>query len=329
MRAFRAALFLKVVVEEDAHPLVGVFVVSRTITTFIIGVLEGVAGIGIFLGIHGFAEGLHGGGEVVDILRGDSLIEGAEVAEDGSMNLLERGGIGRQRTIINGDGTQIGIGNGELSCHSTTPAPADGSDSIAVDGLKAAEIIGRGYQVADAAILRDAAHELVGGLRISGDFATVEINRERDVALAGEKRCLLFDPVVQSPPFMNDNDCGMDSGRGRKVQQSVDGFVSAGKRDICGLSDGGNWHGESEAEKQDETLHAVHNRQVCCGMGNRLHIIEQVGSGGILDNPVVGGERIAEGGSGAWTERVSGGFPCGPVFITSKELNGELHLPKP
>lgn len=71
---FGVNLSLEMVVEEDPHPLSGVVCISGSVATFIIGVLEGVAGIGINFYIDRLAERLHGCCEVVDVLRGNSLV---------------------------------------------------------------------------------------------------------------------------------------------------------------------------------------------------------------------------------------------------------------
>ena len=229
---------VEMALEKVTHALGGVVCVGWAVAGFIIGVLEGVAGIGIDFDVHRLAEGLHGGGEVVNVLRGDSLIEGSEVAEDGGVNLLERGWVSGQRAVVDGDGAQIRIGHGKLSRVSAAHAPADGSDAVGVDALQSLQIIRSGDEVAHAAILRESAHELVCRLRIGSYFAAVKIDGEGHVALSGEIGGLLFDPVVQAPPFMDDDDGGMRAGGGGKIEKPVNGLVSAGEGNLRGLGSG-------------------------------------------------------------------------------------------
>jgi hypothetical protein len=73
--------------------------------------------------------------------------------------------------------------------------------SFFTSGCDARKVEGR-VQVAFGAVFGDAAHEFVRHIRRGGDFAAIEIDAERDVALLGELRGLLFHPVVQSPPFV-------------------------------------------------------------------------------------------------------------------------------
>ena len=55
-RVLGAVLPLEMVMEKDPHPLGGVFCVGWAVATFIIGVFEGVAGIGINLHVDRFAQ---------------------------------------------------------------------------------------------------------------------------------------------------------------------------------------------------------------------------------------------------------------------------------
>lgn len=151
------------------------------------------------------------------------------------MNLLERGWVSGQRAVIDGYGAEIGIAYGELGRESASHAPADGSDAAGVDIFQSLKIICRGDEVADTAILREAAHELVGSLRVGGYFAAIKIDGEGNVALGGKIGCLLFDPVVESPPFMDDNQRRVWSGGGWRIKKTLDRLVTAGKGNGRGL----------------------------------------------------------------------------------------------
>ena len=90
-----------------------------------------------------------------------------------------------------------------------------------------------------------------------GNFAPIEIDSERDIALVGKFRCLLLDPIVQSPPFVNHDDRGEWAFALGSVENSLHGFVATLVRDgfaiggegghgkrKCGDSDNKEFHGE-------------------------------------------------------------------------------------
>jgi hypothetical protein len=63
-----------------------------------------------------------------------------------------------------------------------------------------------------ALILWKSAGELVGQVGVGGHLATIEVDGQRYIAFGGIARSLLFDPVVQAPPLMNENQGRMGSG---------------------------------------------------------------------------------------------------------------------
>lgn len=260
-----AALFLQVVAEEGAHSVLSVFCVGGAIAgrVLVVGIFEGVSGVGIDFYVDGVSDGLHGGSEFVDVLRGDSFVERAEVAEDGGVNLLKGGGVGGERAVVDSNGAETGVGDCKLGCEASAHAPADGADAGGVDGLEGFEVIGGGEEIAHTAVLGKSAHELVGGFRIVGGFAAIEIDGERYVSLAGEIGGLLLDPVIQSPPFMDDDDGGMRAGSGGRIEERVRGLISAGEGDLRGLRGGEERRsGEQKAEGEREMLYIVHVRKI-------------------------------------------------------------------
>src|SRR4029077_15451418 len=92
-------------------------------------------------------------------------------------------------------------------------APADDADAAGVDILALGEISERRLESGDRAVLRQSAHELVRFVRCRGDFSAIEIGRESYVAFFRVALCLILDPVVQPPPFLNDDEAGMFSFR--------------------------------------------------------------------------------------------------------------------
>lgn len=250
--------------EKRAHPLLGIAGIGRTVSGFVVGVLEGVTGVRVDLHVHGFALGVHGGGELVHVLGCNPMIERAKVAENGGVNPPESGGVGRERTVIDGHGAQVGIRDGELGRKASTHAPADRPDAVRVDGFEGLEVVGGGDEVADAAILREPAHELMGSLRVGGGLAPVKIDGEGDVSLGSEIGGLLLDPGNQAPPFMDRDDGGMRSGSGGGIEKGVDGLASAWEGDLRRLRGGENRgckENDNEGEQNGRTLD-VHLRSV-------------------------------------------------------------------
>jgi hypothetical protein len=142
----------------------------------------------------------------VDVVRGDAAVKAAEVAQDGGVDLAEGGFIGGQGTVVDDDGLQVGVGHGEQGGVASAHTPADGGDAMGVDIGAMLEPGDGGSEVAHAAILGQAAHQLMRHVGIGGHLAAVEIDGEGDVAFAGEVLGLVFDPVVEAPPFVNDDD---------------------------------------------------------------------------------------------------------------------------
>lgn len=123
----------------------------------------------------------HRGFEIVNRFRRDALVLGAEVAEDGGVDFRELGFVGGQDAVVDGDGLEGWGGDGQLCGVTSAHAPTDCADGAALHILASFEKVDRRDKIANALTLRKAAHELVGGFRIAGDFASVEIDGEGNV----------------------------------------------------------------------------------------------------------------------------------------------------
>lgn len=218
--------------EEAIGALPGVLRVGGSIAAGVVGVFKGVTGVWVFPDVDGLAEGFHGGLEGVDVLGGDAAVLSAKVSHDGGVNLLEGGFIRGQGTVVDDNGAEAGVGYGEERSVASAHTPADGADAVGIDVFAMGEPVGGGGEVADTAILRQAAHEFVGGFSVGGDFAAIEIDGEGDVALVGEMLRLLLDPVIETPPLVNDDEARVGPVTGGQVEEAVDGFIAAGERDI-------------------------------------------------------------------------------------------------
>ena len=87
---------------------------------------------------------------------------------------------------------------------------------------------------------------------VGGHFAAVEVDGEGDVAFVGEMLRLFLHPVVEAPPFVNDDDGRMRAGASRQVKEAVRGVAAAGKGDWLhvGWVNAGTGNGEAGKEKQ-------------------------------------------------------------------------------
>ena len=106
-------------------------------------------------------------------------------------------------------------------------APSDGADAIFLHvGLRREKVEG-GVKIAFGAVFGNAAHDFVSHVGSSRDFAAIEIDGERDVSLVSEFRSLIFHPVVQSPPFVDDDQRGERAFSCGRVKNTLHGFVAA------------------------------------------------------------------------------------------------------
>ena len=66
------------------------------------------------------------------------------------------------------------------------------------------------------------------------DLATIKVNRQRKVALVGELARLFFDPIVQSPPFMDHDDRGKRPFAFGRVEDGFNRVAITLKGDVFG-----------------------------------------------------------------------------------------------
>src|ERR1700733_12963138 len=111
-------------------------------------------------------------------------------------------------------------------------------------------------QVALGTIFRYATHDFVRHVGRGGDLAAIEINRKRFIALVGEFGGLVFHPVVQSPPFVDDDQRRKRALAGRSVEHALHGFVAAFVGD--GFAVGGEG-GECEKQQQEYCSSVLHD----------------------------------------------------------------------
>ena len=104
-----------------------------------------------------------------------------------------------------------------------------------------AEKVECSVKIAFGAVFGNSAHDFVGHVGSGRDLAAIEIDGERDIALISELRRLVLHPVVQSPPFVNDDQRRERAFACGRVKNSLHSFVAAFVGD--GLALGGEGGG--------------------------------------------------------------------------------------
>src|SRR5579862_2134264 len=82
-------------------------------------------------------------------------------------------------------------------------------------------------EVAQGAVFWNSAHDFVRLVRSGGDLAPIEVDGQGFITLIGELRSLLLNPVVQSPPFMDDDQGWKRTVAGRGVENGLDSLLAA------------------------------------------------------------------------------------------------------
>jgi hypothetical protein len=95
--------------------------------------------------------------------------------------------------------------NRELHRQAAAHGPPERTDVLWVHIRAIGEIVKCRFQIAHRALPPKTALELASFRGIGRDFALVEIHRKRDVPIRRQLLGLFLHPLVQTPPFMNDN----------------------------------------------------------------------------------------------------------------------------
>ena len=97
-------------------------------------------------------------------------------------------------------------------------------------------------QIALGTVFGHAAHDFMRLLRCGRDLSTIQIDGQRRITLVRQLRCLLFDPVVEPPPFVDHDNSGERPLACRRVKHRLDGFIATLIGDafaVCGESGNG------------------------------------------------------------------------------------------
>ena len=113
----------------------------------------------------------------------------------------------------------------------------------------------RGVQIALGAVFGKAAHQFVRDVGRRGDFAAIQIDRQRDVALVRQLRGLVLHPIVKPPPFVNDDQRRKWSFAGRRVEDSLHSFVAAFVGDGLAVGGEGQDGKQDNEHQQADSLH--------------------------------------------------------------------------
>src|SRR6266404_5882817 len=110
--------------------------------------------------------------------------------------------------IVDDIGSQFRLLKRNVERVASAHAPADGTNTVFLHiGLRL-QVLESGVQVTFGAVFRDSTHAFMGLFGSSSDFAAIKIEGQRGIALIGEFRGLLFDPIVESPELVDHDDTG-------------------------------------------------------------------------------------------------------------------------
>ncbi len=100
--------------------------------------------------------------------------------------------LGGEMPIVNDCCRQMRLGKRRIERVASAHTPSDGPDPIFFHArLRRQKVVG-GAQITDSPVFGQAAHQFVRQIRIIGDFAAIQIDRQRNVSLIGKLRSLLF-----------------------------------------------------------------------------------------------------------------------------------------
>src|SRR6266513_2312515 len=239
--------------QKGVNALPGVVRRRLHVARRVVRVHEGVPRAGVDLDVRGLAGGLERLLECLDVLRRDALVFLAEVAEDRGRQRLDGGGIGDEMAVVDDRRGQARLGEREVEREAAAHAPADDADAAGVDVLPRRQVLEGVREVGHGPVVRQPARELVRLAHLLRDLAAIEVGREGDVALRREAIGLLFHPVVEAPPLLDDDDGRVVAVRGgqREVAArfAAEGWVVDRLFTLVRGGDGGDEERETEEEK--------------------------------------------------------------------------------
>ena len=218
--------------------------------------------------------------ELVYVGGSDAAILGAEQPQDGCIDFLQRVGVGGEMAVVDHRGGQGGFLQSDIERVASAHAPSDGADAVFLHVGLRREKFESGVKVAFGAVFGDSAHDFVRHVGSGRNFAAIEIDGERDVSLVGEFRSLVFHPIVQTPPFVDDDQRGERAFSCGRVENTLHGFVAAFVGD--GLAVGGEGGGGEQNETASKrsffmvssscAIASGHSGRSGCGLQLEFHV---------------------------------------------------------
>src|SRR5512143_3954405 len=121
--------------------------------------------VGIYLYFNGFPEFLHLLLEGSDRVGRDPAILPAEDTENLGIDLLQRGIVSSEMTVIDDIDRELGLRNRKVQRIAASHAPSNRADLVLLNiGLRR-QVIVRGQQVTLGTILGNTAHQFMGFIR--------------------------------------------------------------------------------------------------------------------------------------------------------------------
>src|SRR3974377_984480 len=96
-------------------------------------VFKAVPGVGENGNVNCLSESFHLRLKLVDVGRSNALVLSAKNAENGGIDLLERGVVRGKVTVVDDGDLELRIGDGEIQRVAATHAPSDITDAGGID----------------------------------------------------------------------------------------------------------------------------------------------------------------------------------------------------
>src|SRR5215469_2454347 len=179
----RVALLLQSVGEKihSAPPRVGG--IGFAISGGVVWIFESVPGVVVDFDVDCLTHLLERLFELVNVGGRDAAILSPEKSEDGSVDVLQRLGIGGEVAVVDDVGGERGLGERHVERVTAAHAPSNGTDAVFPHVGLGGEKLESRVEIPLGAVFRHAAHDFVRLVRGGGDFAAIKIDGQRDVTL--------------------------------------------------------------------------------------------------------------------------------------------------
>ena len=182
-KAVLVAAFLQSACQKISRAPPSIGGIGGTISAGVVGIFEGVSGVLVDFDLDCLTHLLEGLFELVNVGGRDAAVLSPEKSKDGSVNFLQRLGIGGEVTVVDDVGGERGLLERHIERVTPAHAPSNGTDAVFPHVGLGGEKLKSCVKIALGAVFRHAAHDFVRLVRGGGDFAAIKIDGQRYVTL--------------------------------------------------------------------------------------------------------------------------------------------------